>query len=157
MTQEIVFSDDGNLAGGFKGGGGHAAGYTSARRRERPAEMHGEYSSRHGEKHQCVSGYWRFLLRRCPTPDKNAAYATGYLRRGLEVTNVARRAFLLGQSTRDEIITTNRFILILQGELRYTIEGRAMTMRAGTGISRSGLGSPGMVRASRRSVRNCVV
>jgi AraC-like DNA-binding protein len=66
-----------------------------------------------------------------PDLDKNAAYAEGYLRRALEVTNVARRAFQLGQSTRDEIITTNRFIVVLRGELRYTIEGRALTMRAG--------------------------
>lgn len=67
-----------------------------------------------------------------PDPDTNAALAAGYLRASLEVTNVDRRAFLLGQSTRDEIITTNRLILVLRGELRYTIEGRAMTMRAGT-------------------------
>lgn len=66
-----------------------------------------------------------------PDLDTNAALAAGYLRASLEVTNVDRRAFLLGQSTRDEIITTNRLILVLRGELRYTIEGRAMTMRAG--------------------------
>ena len=63
--------------------------------------------------------------------DSNASLAAGYLRASLEVTNVDRRAFLLGQSTRDEIITTNRLILVLRGELRYTIEGRAMTMKAG--------------------------
>jgi len=64
--------------------------------------------------------------------DTNASLAASYLRASLEVTNVDRRAFLLGQSTRDEIITTNRLILVLRGELRYTIEGRAMTMRSGT-------------------------
>lgn len=64
-------------------------------------------------------------------PDLNAEYAAGYLRSALEITNVDRRRFLLGQSTRDEIITTNRLILVVQGELRYTIEGRSATMRAG--------------------------
>lgn len=58
--------------------------------------------------------------------------AAGFLRSALEITNVDRRPFRLGQSTRDEIITTNRLILVLQGELRYTIEDRSVTMRAGT-------------------------
>ena len=67
-----------------------------------------------------------------PDNDLNAEYAAGYLRSALEITNVDRRTFLLGQSTRDEIITTNRLILVLRGELRYTVEGRSVTMRAGT-------------------------
>lgn len=54
------------------------------------------------------------------------------LRGALHVTNVDRRVFGLGQSTRDEIVTTNRFILILRGEMRYTIEGKTAALRAGT-------------------------
>lgn len=54
------------------------------------------------------------------------------LRRKLEVRNVDRRFFAKGESTRDEIITTHRFILILDGELRYTIDGASLRLRAGT-------------------------
>lgn len=67
-----------------------------------------------------------------PASDNAIAHAASYLRSALAVTNVDRRSFQLGQSTRDEIITTNRFILVVRGELRYTIEGRAMTMKAAT-------------------------
>jgi AraC-like DNA-binding protein len=58
--------------------------------------------------------------------------ATRMLRAMLSVAGVNRRVFELGQTTRDEIITTSRFILILHGRLRYTVEGRARTLSAGT-------------------------
>lgn len=58
--------------------------------------------------------------------------AARILRGTLSVTGVSRRVFDLGQATRDEIITTSRFILILRGRLRYTVEGRARTLAAGT-------------------------
>jgi AraC-like DNA-binding protein len=66
------------------------------------------------------------------TKPDNVEQAAGWLRRALTITKVDRRSFGLGQTTRDEIITTNRFILILRGELRYTVEGRSTTLRAGT-------------------------
>lgn len=58
--------------------------------------------------------------------------ATRLLRGMLSVAGVNRRVFELGQTTRDEIITTSRFILILRGRLRYTVEGRTRTLSAGT-------------------------
>ena len=67
-----------------------------------------------------------------PDSRLNAEHAARYLRSALEITHVDRRTFRLGQSTRDEIITTNRLIQVLKGELRYTVEGRSVTMRAGT-------------------------
>ncbi|MFZ4778670.1 MAG: helix-turn-helix domain-containing protein [Terrimicrobiaceae bacterium] len=41
-------------------------------------------------------------------------------------------AFPLGPATQDEIVTTNRFILVLRGEMAYTIEGRTVRVKAGT-------------------------
>jgi AraC-like DNA-binding protein len=63
--------------------------------------------------------------------DANAEIAARYLRSALTVSNVDRRTFQRGHSTRDEIVTTNRLILVLRGELRYTMEGRSLIMRAG--------------------------
>lgn len=56
------------------------------------------------------------------------------LRHPLVVTNVARKVFSLGQGTQDEIVTTNRLILILRGKLDYTVEGRTRRMGAGAQI-----------------------
>jgi AraC-like DNA-binding protein len=64
--------------------------------------------------------------------EANSAMAANFLRSALTVSNADRRTFQRGQSTRDEIITTNRLILILRGELRYTMEDRSLVMRAGT-------------------------
>jgi Transcriptional regulator containing an amidase domain and an AraC-type DNA-binding HTH domain len=58
--------------------------------------------------------------------------AVHYLRSALTVTNANRRVFDRGLATRDEIVTTGRLILILRGELCYTVEDRTLTMRAGT-------------------------
>lgn len=60
------------------------------------------------------------------------ARALFHLRNALKVTKVDRRIFPLGPATQDEIVTTNRFILILRGKLDYTIEGKTLTMDAGT-------------------------
>lgn len=62
----------------------------------------------------------------------NLSRAGELLRRPLEVINVNRGVFGTGRSIQDEIITTNRLILILRGKLRYTIEGRSHTMSTGT-------------------------
>ncbi len=62
----------------------------------------------------------------------NLGRAAEWLRRPLIIRKVDRRSFDLGQATRDEIITTHRFILILRGELRYTVEGRSTRLQAGT-------------------------
>ncbi|MBN8710407.1 MAG: helix-turn-helix domain-containing protein [Verrucomicrobia bacterium] len=67
-----------------------------------------------------------------PSNSGLAALAAECLRRKLEVKNVNCRFFAKGESTRDEIITTHRFILILEGELRYTFDGAAKRLRAGT-------------------------
>lgn len=63
---------------------------------------------------------------------RNRILAEGFLRRSLVVTHANRQIFPLGQGTRDEIVTTNRLILILRGTLRYTVEGRPLFLREGT-------------------------
>jgi hypothetical protein len=45
---------------------------------------------------------------------------------------VRRRVFPLHSRIEDEIVTTHRFLLILRGTLRYTVEGRTCLLRAGT-------------------------
>ena len=55
-----------------------------------------------------------------------------HLRRALTVTNVYRKTFPLGRATEDEIVTTNRLILILRGTMDYTIEGKKIRIKAGT-------------------------
>ncbi|PTX93037.1 AraC family transcriptional regulator [Spartobacteria bacterium LR76] len=68
-----------------------------------------------------------------PSPALSAPQlAAECLRKKLEVSNVDRRFFSKGESTRDEIITTHRFILILEGELRYTLDGVTLRLRAGS-------------------------
>lgn len=68
-----------------------------------------------------------------PSPDRGTPQlARGYLHRSLSLSNVDRRPFAKGQTTRDEIITTNRFILIVAGEMKYTVDGASATLRAGT-------------------------
>lgn len=54
------------------------------------------------------------------------------LRSPLAVTHVRRRVFPTGPVSQDEIVTTTRVILVLRGELQYTLEGRTTRMRAGT-------------------------
>jgi len=54
------------------------------------------------------------------------------LRAPLTVLHVARRAFPPGPVMQSEIVTTNRLILVLRGELDYVIEKRTRTMAAGT-------------------------
>jgi len=50
----------------------------------------------------------------------------------LVVTHANRRIFPTGPVSQDEIVTTTRLILVLQGELQYTLEGRTTRLRAGT-------------------------
>ncbi len=45
------------------------------------------------------------------------------LRSALPITRVKRQRMLLGKGAEDEVITTCRFILVLNGKLKYTIEG----------------------------------
>jgi AraC-like DNA-binding protein len=54
------------------------------------------------------------------------------LRSAIPVTNVNRRFFQPGLGAPDTVITTCRFILILEGEVRYTIEGNSFVLKAGT-------------------------
>lgn len=54
------------------------------------------------------------------------------LRSRLSVRDIGWKRFGKGPATLDEIITTNRFILVLQGELNYTVEGRTARREAGT-------------------------
>jgi len=68
-------------------------------------------------------------MKEIPLYEERAAL---YLRRPLIVTKVERRIFPPGLAAPDGIITTNRFILVLQGMLHYTVEGRKWTVRAGT-------------------------
>jgi len=63
---------------------------------------------------------------------RNEEHAALYLTHRLKITNIERRIFPAGPASHDEIITTCRFILVLSGELIYTIEGRSWTMQAGT-------------------------
>lgn len=58
--------------------------------------------------------------------------ASRWSRGSLQVTRAARRVFSLGPAVGDEIVTTNRLILILRGKLDYTAEGKTIRMRAGT-------------------------
>lgn len=53
-------------------------------------------------------------------------------RSSLVLTKAERKVFPLGPATQDEIITTNRLILILHGKLDYTVEGKRVRMEAGT-------------------------
>src|SRR5438309_312310 len=54
------------------------------------------------------------------------------LRQRLTVTMIANRPFSPGPAIRDEIVTTNRLILVVKGELHYTMEGRTQRWKAGT-------------------------
>lgn len=54
------------------------------------------------------------------------------LRAPLSVLRVARRAYRPGPVMQSEIVTTNRLILVLRGELDYVIEKRTRAMTAGT-------------------------
>ncbi|MDQ8208869.1 AraC family transcriptional regulator [Coraliomargarita sp. SDUM461003] len=53
------------------------------------------------------------------------------LRSPLPVLLVNRRTYLLGQGARDEVITSCRFILVLKGQLNYSIEGREYSFGEG--------------------------
>lgn len=67
-----------------------------------------------------------------PESCEHLSRATDLLRRPLEVTNARRATFSTGSSIQDEIVTTNRLILITQGELLYTIENSSRRISAGT-------------------------
>jgi len=71
-------------------------------------------------------------MKSFPRPDSLRILASDCLRNKLTVGNVDRRFFPKGERTRDEIITTHRFILILEGELRYTIDGKSQRLGADT-------------------------
>lgn len=58
--------------------------------------------------------------------------ASRWLRSPLRLTKAARQLFPLGPAAQDEVVTTNRLILILKGEMDYTAEGKTIRMRAGT-------------------------
>lgn len=54
------------------------------------------------------------------------------LRAALQVTAAKRQDFPPGWRTRDEVIVTHRFLIILKGTMDYTIEGRTQRLEAGT-------------------------
>lgn len=58
--------------------------------------------------------------------------ASRWSRGSVQLTRAARRVFSLGPAVGDEIVTTNRLILILRGKLDYTAEGKTIRMGAGT-------------------------
>lgn len=66
-----------------------------------------------------------------PTPD-TIDTALRWLRSPLLLNGVWRKVYPLGPAAQDEVITTNRFILILRGKLDYTVEGKTVRMAAGT-------------------------
>lgn len=67
-------------------------------------------------------------MKTAPLPDQVAACLRGPLR----VTNAFRRVFARGPATDDEIVTTSRLILVRQGRLNYTAEGRSYRIGEGT-------------------------
>lgn len=54
------------------------------------------------------------------------------LRHPIRVTNVGHRFFSPGPAAQDEIVTTNRLILVLKGRLNYRMEDQAFRFEAGT-------------------------
>lgn len=56
------------------------------------------------------------------------------LRARIAFNHVLIRKFPVGYETSDEIITTHRFMLVLRGELHYTVEGRMNRARVGQQI-----------------------
>lgn len=54
------------------------------------------------------------------------------LRHPITVTNVGHRIFTPGIAAQDEIVTTNRLILVLRGRLQYRMEDRGFRFEAGT-------------------------
>lgn len=65
-------------------------------------------------------------------PDHELAHIRGILRSRLTVTNVDQQAYPQGYVTNDEVITSNRYILILRGGLDYEIEGLKTRLEAGS-------------------------
>jgi len=63
---------------------------------------------------------------------RSQEWAAGFLRGALHIENVGRQDFLPGPATEDEIVTTSRLILVVRGELHYTIEGHTSRMSANT-------------------------
>lgn len=57
---------------------------------------------------------------------------TNWLRQPLEIAEVKRALFPRGPATEEEIVVTNRLVLVLSGELDYTVEGARTRMKAGT-------------------------
>lgn len=55
-----------------------------------------------------------------------------WLRRPLQVENVRRWIFPQGNAIRDEVVTTNRLIMILKGRLDYTVEDQTLRLSQGT-------------------------
>ncbi len=55
-----------------------------------------------------------------------------HLRHSITVTNVGHHVFVPGIAAQDEIVTTNRLILVLNGRLQYRMEDRAFRFETGT-------------------------
>ncbi|CAN5721889.1 helix-turn-helix domain-containing protein [soil metagenome] len=55
-----------------------------------------------------------------------------HLRHSISVTKVGHRIFEPGIAAQDEIVTTNRLILVLKGRLNYRMEDQAFRFAAGT-------------------------
>ena len=64
-------------------------------------------------------------------PCEHLSRAGELLRRPLDVAAVRRMTVGAGSAIQDEIVTTNRLILITRGELLYTVENRSQTVGAG--------------------------
>lgn len=65
-------------------------------------------------------------------PPSPLDYATAYLRAPLRVTRVYRKKFPRGPAILDEVVTTNRLILVTQGRLQYTLDGCKWKLGEGT-------------------------
>jgi len=74
------------------------------------------------------------------------------LRTPIQVAEVTRHAFPPGHVVRDEVVMTNRCILMLQGALKYEVERR--TTRLGAGVQ---LLVPNWVRRTWRSREGCEI
>lgn len=58
--------------------------------------------------------------------------AKRWSRSALRLTKVDHRIFPLGPAVQDEIVTTNRLILVLRGQMDYTAEGRTTRISTNT-------------------------
>lgn len=66
-------------------------------------------------------------------PPASTAFDFGpWLRRPLTVTHANQKSFPRGRATEWEIVTTHRLILVLKGQMNYTLEKRRLRVPAGT-------------------------